>query len=101
MSTAARAKLHKSLENVKNPLAETIAQSLLDIENSSSELKSEIKELQIVDAKEIELTLKNQKQKKGLPCLLPIPNTEDFTKTSQENSPRTREEIKNTSFDCC
>jgi len=48
-------------------------QALLDVENSSSDLKSELKELQISKVIEQTLTAKGKKEKRVLVVFVPVP----------------------------
>jgi len=47
MSQGFKAKLHKSIAAKHTALEDSVASALLDVENSSSDLKSELKDLQI------------------------------------------------------
>jgi len=94
MSSALKAKFHRSIEAQHSSLEDTIAQALLDIENSSSDLKSELKDLQIARAQEVELTLRNQKQRKVVVVYVPFPHVKIVQKSHKKIVPELEKRLR-------
>jgi small subunit ribosomal protein S7e len=94
MSQGIKAKFHKSIADKHSALEDTIASALLDIENSSTDLKTELKELQIAKAQEVELTLKGKKERRVVVVYIPFPNGKIVQKSHKKIVPELEKRLK-------
>lgn len=94
MSQGIKAKFHRSIADKHTQLEDTIASALLDIENSSTDLKTELKELQIVKASEVELTIKGKKDRRVIIVQVPFPNAKIIQKSHKKIVPELEKRLK-------
>jgi len=94
MSQGIKAKFHRSIADKHSSLEDSIASALLDIENSSTDLKTELKELQIAKAQEVELTLKGKKERRVVVVYIPFPNGKIVQKSHKKIVPELEKRLK-------
>jgi len=75
-------------------LEDSVATALLDIENSSSELKSELKDLQISKVIEKLLTAHNKKERRVLVVFVPIPLAKLVARSHKKIVPELEKRLK-------
>jgi len=90
-----KAKLYKKAAEKPSQLEETVAQALFDIENSSTDLKNDVKDLYIASAKEIETTIKGKKGKNIILISVPVPCLKLLNKVHARLVPELEKKLKN------
>jgi len=90
-----KAKLYKKASENPTPLEETVAQALFDIENSSTELKNDLKDLFIANAKEVETVIKGKKGKNFILIFIPVPCLKLLQKVHARLVPELEKKLKN------
>jgi len=86
MSQTFKAKFHRSIAVSHSQLEDSVASALLDIENSSTDLKSELRNLQIAKATELTLTSKSKKERRVIVVFVPYPNSKIVQKSHKKKS---------------